>query len=121
MRRLRKEDGSIWSLGTLSRLFKVSPATIRCVYTGGCIYVVLETTYVHVYTVVVNLSEVFILSLCSRVAPASEERQREVGEEREMLRNMRRHKRKLYLLQRQEVSLSLYTHTGAVWCGIIIL
>jgi hypothetical protein len=35
------------------------------------------------------------------VAPPSEERLVELDEEREMLRNMRRHKRKLFLLQRQ--------------------
>ncbi|CAI8034584.1 hypothetical protein GBAR_LOCUS19458 [Geodia barretti] len=68
VRRLRQEDGSIWSVATLSRLFKVSPALI------------------------------------SRVAPPSEERMRELDEEKEMLRNMRRHKRKLFLLQRQAVS-----------------
>jgi hypothetical protein len=38
------------------------------------------------------------------VAPPSEERLVELDEEREMLRNMRRHKRKLFLLQRQAVS-----------------
>ena len=47
---------------------------------------------------------------CSRVAPPSEERMRELDEEKEMLRNMRRHKRKLFLLQRQAVSCHQLVH-----------
>ena len=44
------------------------------------------------------------------MAPPSEERMRELDEEKEMLRNMRRHKRKLFLLQRQAVSCYQLVH-----------
>ena len=37
VRKLRQEDGSIWSVATLSRLLKVSPAIIRCGYIL-CVY-----------------------------------------------------------------------------------
>ena len=39
----------------------------------------------------------------SRVAPATPERQVQLDEERRLLAEMRPHKRKLYLLQRQKV------------------
>lgn len=42
----------------------------------------------------------------SRVAPATPERQAQLDEERKLLAEMRPHKRKLYLLQRQKVQRS---------------
>lgn len=65
VRKLRQEDGFIWSVATLARLFQTSPTVI------------------------------------SRVAQASEERHKQLEEEREVLAKMRPHKRKLYVLQRQ--------------------
>ena len=42
--------------------------------------------------------------MSSRTAPASEERQQQLEEEREMMNKMKPYKRKLYLLQREAVS-----------------